>query len=71
MPQMRTICAVLDLNEIKYESTDVNVFKLNKRNQNFEYGGFSVPTLNVGAQTIIADGPTLYKYICLQKNLVN
>ena len=66
---MRTICSVLDLNEIKYEKTDINVFKLGKKNQNFEYGGFSIPTITDGARKIIADGPTLYKYICLKKNL--
>ena len=70
-PQMRTVCSVLDLNEIQYEKTDINLFKNSKQNQNFEMGGYSVPTITDGARTIIADGPTLYKYICLNKNLVN
>lgn len=26
MPQMRTLCAVLDLNDIKYTHNDINIF---------------------------------------------
>ena len=71
---MRTICSLLDLNKIKYEKIDVNVFqqapasadKLPKENDpGFNPSGYTDPTLCENGQTIIADAPTLYKYLCL------
>ena len=71
---MRTICSLLDLNKIKYEKIDVNVFqqapdanlKLPEPNEpGFNPSGYNDPTLSENGETIIADAPTLYKYLCL------
>jgi hypothetical protein len=72
---MRTICSLLDLNEINFSYEDVNVFKnengvkCSQSDPGFNPSGYSVPTLADNDKTIIADGPTLYKYLCYTKSL--
>ena len=71
MPQMRTICAVLDLNDIKYSHEDVNIFEgddhLSYDEPGYSPSGYQTPTLAENGQTIIGDSPTIYKYLCLTK----
>ena len=72
---MRTICTLLDLNEIDYTYEDINVFKsdegssITQGQAGFNPSGYQVPTLADSGKTIIADGPTLYKYLCFTKTL--
>ena len=71
MPQMRTLCAVLDLNDIKYTHNDINIFDgdlyLDWGDPGFNPSGYQTPTLAENGKTIIGDSPTIYKYVCLTK----
>lgn len=64
-PEMRTVCALLELNGIPYTQDTIDIFT--KEGQ-LEYLGFNpsqqMPTLIEGMKTILADPPHLYKYIC-------
>lgn len=67
-PEMRTVCALLDLNEIQYQSETIDIFTESGRK---DYLGFNpseqMPTIIEGFQTIVADPPHLYKYLCKTK----
>ena len=71
MPQMRTLCAVLDLNDIKYTQLDINIFDgqvyLDWNDPGFNPSGYQTPTLAENGKTIIGDAPSIYKYICMTK----
>jgi hypothetical protein len=68
---MRTLCAVLDLNDIKYNGTDINIFDgeeyLDWSDPGFNPSGYQTPTLAENGKTIIGDAPCIYKYICMTK----
>ncbi|CDW83806.1 glutathione s-transferase [Stylonychia lemnae] len=70
VPEMRTVCALLELNEIPYQCETINIFSKEGRE---EYQGFNpsqmMPTLIEGYQTILADPPHMYKYICKTKDV--
>lgn len=70
VPEMRTVCSLLELNEINYNCETIDIFTKEGRE---EYQGFNpsqmMPTLIEGFQTILADPPHLYKYICRTKQV--
>jgi len=65
---MRTVCALLDLNEVPYSCDTIDIFS--EQGQK-EYLGFNpseqMPTIIEGYQTILGDPPHLYKYLCKTK----
>ena len=69
-PEMRTVCALLDLNEIPYDCDTIDIFTREGRQ---EYTGFNpsnmMPTLIDGFSTVLGDPPHLYKYICKTKSV--
>ena len=69
-PEMRTVCALLDLNEIPYTCDTIDLFT---RAGQLEYQGYNpgeqMPTIIEGMNTILADPPHLYKYLCLTKDV--
>ena len=70
MPEMRTLCVLLDLNEIPYSTENIDIFNDAGRKDYFSLNpGEQIPTIIKGFQTIIADPPHLYKYICKTENI--
>ena len=70
MPEMRTMYALLELNELPFKCDEVDVLT---REGHAEYIGFNpsdmMPTIIEGYKTVVADPPTLYKYICKTKSI--
>eukprot|EP00347_Sterkiella_histriomuscorum_P018704 403344494 len=68
VPEVRTVCALLELNEIPYQFDAVDIFSQDSMDY---YLGFNpsqmMPCLIDGFQTILADPPHLYKFICKTK----
>mgnify|MGYP001002715271 CR=1 FL=1 len=65
MPQVRTILTLLDLNAIKYEFTENNIFETGEHN-NFNAGQAE---LVKDGKTILGDAPSIIRYIFLAKNM--
>lgn len=69
-PEMRTVCALLELNDIEFDLEEMDIFT---QKGQAEYLGFNpseqMPTLIEGMQTILADPPHIYKYICKTKSI--
>ena len=65
IPQVRTILTLLDLNEIKYEFKDNNIFETGEHTH-FNAGHAE---LNIDGKTILGDAPSLIRYIFLCKNI--
>lgn len=67
---MRTVCALLELNEIQYNCENIEIFSESGKK---DYLGLNpadqMPTLIEGFQTILADPPHLYKYLCKTKEI--
>ena len=67
---MRTVCALLDLNDISYMCETYDIFTETGRK---DYLGLNpaeqFPTIIEGYQTILADPPHLYKYLCKTKQI--
>lgn len=65
IPEMRTMCALLELNEITFQQDTIDILSKEGR---AEYLGFNpsdmMPTIIEGYKTVVGDPPTLYKYIC-------
>ena len=70
---MRTVCALLDLNDIKHEQKEYNIFEnqspLSQKDQGFNPLGYQNPTLVHSNQTIIGDSSSIYKYLCLSQSI--
>ena len=68
-PQMRAICAILDLSDVKYSQMEISIFDENEvvseSRPGFNPLGYETPTLVYGGQTIIGDSPTIFKYLCM------
>jgi glutathione S-transferase len=70
MPEMRTLCALLELNEIPYSTENIDIFTDVGKKDYFSLNpGEQIPTIIKGFQTVIADAPHLYKYICKTENI--
>jgi glutathione S-transferase len=69
-PEMRTVCALLELNDIQYAHENIEIFSESGRK---DYLGLNpadmMPTIIEGYQTILADPPHLYKYLCKTKEI--
>ena len=67
---MRTVCALLDLNEVEYQTDTIDIFTKEGRK---EYQSFNpsqmMPTLIDGFLTVLGDPPHIYKYICKVKGV--
>ena len=70
VPEMRTVCALLDLNEVQYQTDTIDIFTKEGRQ---EYQSFNpsqmMPTLIDGFLTVLGDPPHIYKYICKVKGV--
>ena len=70
---MRTICALLDLNNFKYDQKEINIFHdqnpFTQKDQGFNPLGYQSPTLVHSNQTIIGDSSSIYKYLCLSQGI--
>lgn len=81
-PQMRTVCTLLEMNSIRFDSFDVNIFeesmqaiKSSKPKETRSDPsavpespvGFNQPVLYEGGRTIMGDAPTIYRYLCMTK----
>lgn len=66
---MRTVCSILDLNDISHSQQDISIFEdqitLDENDQGFNPLGYQTPTLVHENQTVIGDAPTIYKFLCL------
>ena len=67
MPQMRTVCSLLDMNQVKYTCEDVNIFENDDSLSALSTAG--QPVLTRGKQVIMGDAPSLLRYICLSKDI--
>jgi hypothetical protein len=70
---MRTVCALLDLNNIKHDQKEFNIFEdqapLSQKDPGFNPLGYQHPTLVHQNQTIIGDSSSIYKYLCLNQTI--
>ena len=73
LSEMRTMYAILELNEIPYSLAPMDDMDVLTKEGNAKYLGFNpsgmTPTIIDGFYTIVGDPPTLYKYICKTKNV--
>ena len=73
LSEMRTMYAILELNEIPYQLAPMDDMDIFSKEGNAKYLGFNpsgmTPTIIDGFYTIVGDPPTLYKYICKTKNV--
>ena len=68
--EMRTVCQILDLHYIVYEPITYDIFLQQGRKEYLDLNpSEQMPTLTDGSQTIIADPPHLYKYLCKTKSI--
>ena len=69
-PEMRTVCALLDLNQVSYTAEQVDIFSDSGRR---DYAGLNpadqMPTIIDGLWTMLGDPPHLYKYLCKTKEI--
>ena len=65
VPQVRSILTLLDLNEVKYEFKENNIFESGEsRHMNAGHA-----ELVVNGKTILGDAPSLIRYIFLSKSI--
>lgn len=65
-PSMRTICSLLELNDIQFNCEDTNMFERDAAQESSQYQSMDQnPSLCENGQTILGDGPSLFKYLCL------
>ena len=71
LSEMRTMYAMLELNEIPYSMAPMDDMDVLTKEGHAKYLGFNpsgmTPTIIDGFYTIVGDPPTLYKYICKTK----
>lgn len=65
IPEMRTVCALLELNEVPFTPENLDIFSKSGRQDYLNLNpGDQYPTIIKGFQTIVGDPHTIYKYIC-------
>ena len=68
MPQTRTVCALLDLNEVSFNMNELDMFEPGeKRGIGFKLGSLGTPNVQIGKREVIGDGSSMLRYLCLAK----
>lgn len=67
-PQMRTLCALLDLNSVKFIKNETDIFGQGQQNNagrnDLIQQLYNYPSIKQGDNNVMADTPTLLKYLC-------
>lgn len=70
MPEFRTAVALLELNEISFKENTFNMLSKDGREEYMKLNpSMEVPTIIDGSFTIMADPPTMYRWICTTKQV--
>jgi len=64
---MRSICVLLELNGIQFKQNEINVFGQDQGQKNVLKVLQNAPSLKDGDSNIMADTPSLLKYLCRTK----
>ena len=70
IPEMRTACALLELNEVPYSADNIDIFSHEGRTEYLSLNpAGQYPTLMKGIYTIVADPAHIYQYICRSEDI--
>ena len=64
---MRSLCILLELNGIQFKQNEINIFGQDEGQKNTIKVLQNAPSIKDGDSNIMADAPTLLKYLCRTK----